>query len=150
MSKLTLPVSQIFSMDIMRHKDSVDAIVKTGKAIMNSKSPEEKEILKVNFSFCNLKLRTFYSLSICVKFEGSSWFSIRPRLRLSWRSTVSSVSWTQSAVCSWSEPSPSPVSSGRPMRKCGRGFRKPWAPSASCLHLPLSMTCLGSSKRSSG
>lgn len=52
-------------MDIMRHKDSVDAIVKTGKAIMNSKSPEEKEILKVNFSICNLKLRTFYSISMC-------------------------------------------------------------------------------------
>lgn len=34
-------------MDIMRHKDAVDDIVKTGKAIMNQKSPEEKEILKV-------------------------------------------------------------------------------------------------------
>lgn len=34
-------------MDIMRHKDAVDEIVKTGKAIMNSKKPEEKEILKV-------------------------------------------------------------------------------------------------------
>lgn len=35
-------------MDIMRHKDAVDDIVKTGKSIMNSKSPEEKEILKVD------------------------------------------------------------------------------------------------------
>lgn len=34
-------------MDIMRHKDAVDDIVKTRKAIMNSKTPEEKEILKV-------------------------------------------------------------------------------------------------------
>lgn len=34
-------------MDIMRHKDAVDEIVKTGKAIMNCKNPEEKEILKV-------------------------------------------------------------------------------------------------------
>lgn len=34
-------------MDIMRHKDAVDEIVKTGMAIMNSKNPEEKEFLKV-------------------------------------------------------------------------------------------------------
>lgn len=34
-------------MDIMRHKDAVDEIVKMGKAIMNSKSPEEKEVLMV-------------------------------------------------------------------------------------------------------
>lgn len=67
MSKLTLPVSQIFSMDIMRHKDAVDAIVKTGKAIMNSKSPEEKEIQKVIFSFCNLNiLFTQYVLNVKV------------------------------------------------------------------------------------
>ena len=43
-----LPViPQVFSMDIMRHKDSVDELVKTGKAIMDSKSPEEKEVLQV-------------------------------------------------------------------------------------------------------
>lgn len=36
-------------MDIMRHKDAVDDIVKTGKALMNSKSADEKEILKVIF-----------------------------------------------------------------------------------------------------
>ncbi|XP_042357950.1 dystonin isoform X5 [Plectropomus leopardus] len=41
-----LQAQKIFSMDIMRHKDAVDDIVKTGKAIMNSKKPEEKEILK--------------------------------------------------------------------------------------------------------
>lgn len=46
-SELTPPVFQIFSMDIMRHKDAVDDIVKTAKAIMSSKNPEEKEILKV-------------------------------------------------------------------------------------------------------
>lgn len=34
-------------MDIMRHKDAVDEIVKTGKAIMNIKNPEEKEVVKV-------------------------------------------------------------------------------------------------------
>ncbi|XP_071336943.1 dystonin isoform X4 [Trachinotus anak] len=41
-----LQAQKIFSMDIMRHKDAVDEIVQTGKAIMNSKNPEEKEILK--------------------------------------------------------------------------------------------------------
>ncbi|XP_070833540.1 dystonin [Chaetodon trifascialis] len=41
-----LQAQKIFSMDIMRHKDAVDDIVKTGKAIMNSKNPEEKEVLK--------------------------------------------------------------------------------------------------------
>uniref|UniRef100_A0A8C8ESR7 Dystonin n=1 Tax=Oncorhynchus tshawytscha TaxID=74940 RepID=A0A8C8ESR7_ONCTS len=35
-----------FSMDIMRHKDAVDGIVKTGEAIMNSKDEEEKQALK--------------------------------------------------------------------------------------------------------
>ncbi|XP_024916584.1 dystonin isoform X7 [Cynoglossus semilaevis] len=40
-----LQTQKIFSMDIMRHKDAVDEIVKMGKAIMNSKSPEEKEVL---------------------------------------------------------------------------------------------------------
>ncbi|XP_069000932.1 dystonin isoform X3 [Embiotoca jacksoni] len=41
-----LQAQKIFSMDIMRHKDAVDEIVKTGKAIMNSKNTEEKEMLK--------------------------------------------------------------------------------------------------------
>nr|XP_046257646.1 dystonin isoform X5 [Scatophagus argus] len=41
-----LQAQKIFSMDIMRHKDAVDDIVKTGNAIMNNKNPEEKEILK--------------------------------------------------------------------------------------------------------
>lgn len=36
-------------MDIMRHKDAVDDIVKTGKALLNSKSADEKEILMVFF-----------------------------------------------------------------------------------------------------
>ena len=34
-------------MDIMRHKDAVDDIVKTGQAIMNSKDEDEKQALKV-------------------------------------------------------------------------------------------------------
>ncbi|XP_035982722.1 dystonin [Fundulus heteroclitus] len=41
-----LQAQKIFSMDIMKHKDAVDEIVKTAKAIMNSKNPEEKEALK--------------------------------------------------------------------------------------------------------
>ncbi|KAM6916493.1 dystonin [Xenentodon cancila] len=41
-----LQAQKILSMDIMRHKDAVDEIVKTGKAIMSSKNPEEKESLK--------------------------------------------------------------------------------------------------------
>ncbi|XP_042071576.1 dystonin isoform X14 [Haplochromis burtoni] len=41
-----LQAQKIFSMDIMRHKDAVDEIVKTGKAMMTSKNPEEKELLK--------------------------------------------------------------------------------------------------------
>ncbi|XP_047459857.1 dystonin isoform X23 [Mugil cephalus] len=41
-----LQAQKIFSMDIMRHKDAVDEIVKTGKAIISSKKPEEKEVLK--------------------------------------------------------------------------------------------------------
>uniref|UniRef100_A0A4W5L9M1 Dystonin n=1 Tax=Hucho hucho TaxID=62062 RepID=A0A4W5L9M1_9TELE len=36
-----------FSMDIMRHKDAVDDIVKTGEAIMNSKDEDENQALKV-------------------------------------------------------------------------------------------------------
>ncbi|XP_061914261.1 dystonin isoform X3 [Entelurus aequoreus] len=41
-----LQAQKIFSMDIMRHKDAVDEIVKTGTAMMSSKKPEEKELLK--------------------------------------------------------------------------------------------------------
>ncbi|KAM9809958.1 dystonin isoform 18-T18 [Syngnathus typhle] len=41
-----LQAHKAFSMDIMRHRDSVDAIVKTGKSIMSSKKTEEKELLK--------------------------------------------------------------------------------------------------------
>ncbi|XP_078788449.1 dystonin isoform X11 [Oryzias latipes] len=41
-----LQAQKVFSMDIMRHKDAVDEIVKTGKMIMSSKNAEEKEALK--------------------------------------------------------------------------------------------------------
>lgn len=42
-----LSVFKGFSMDIMRHKDAVDIINKTGEAIMNSKDENEKQALKV-------------------------------------------------------------------------------------------------------
>ncbi|XP_055786112.1 dystonin-like isoform X4 [Salvelinus fontinalis] len=42
-----LQAQKVFSMDIMRHKDAVDDIVKTGEAIMNSKDEDEKQALKV-------------------------------------------------------------------------------------------------------
>ncbi|XP_073776575.1 dystonin isoform X31 [Danio rerio] len=42
-----LQAQKSFSMDIMRHKDAVDDIVKTGEAIMNSKDEAEKQALKV-------------------------------------------------------------------------------------------------------
>lgn len=48
-------IEQGFSMDIMRHKDAVDQIVKTGEAIMNSKDQEEKQALKVK-KYHNIRL----------------------------------------------------------------------------------------------
>ncbi|KAM9559764.1 dystonin-like isoform 23-T23 [Salvelinus alpinus] len=42
-----LQAQKVFSMDIMRHKDAVDDIVKTGEAIMNSNDEDEKQALKV-------------------------------------------------------------------------------------------------------
>uniref|UniRef100_A0A3B3U8F9 Dystonin n=1 Tax=Poecilia latipinna TaxID=48699 RepID=A0A3B3U8F9_9TELE len=41
-----LQAQKNMSMDIMKHKDAVDEIVKTGRAIMSSKNSEEKEALK--------------------------------------------------------------------------------------------------------
>ncbi|XP_056148223.1 dystonin [Lampris incognitus] len=40
-----LQAQKVLSMDIMRHKDTVDEIVKTGKALVNSKNQEEKQAL---------------------------------------------------------------------------------------------------------
>ncbi|KAJ8377716.1 hypothetical protein AAFF_G00254500 [Aldrovandia affinis] len=41
-----LQAQKVFSMDILRHKDAVDDIVKTGEAIMNSRDVEEKQTLE--------------------------------------------------------------------------------------------------------
>lgn len=46
-STQVLSVFKGFSMDIMRHKDAVDDITKTGEAIMESKDETEKRALKV-------------------------------------------------------------------------------------------------------
>ncbi|XP_034041193.1 dystonin [Thalassophryne amazonica] len=43
-----------FSMDIMRHKDAVDELVKMGKAIMNSKNQEEQALLKTLLEKCGV------------------------------------------------------------------------------------------------
>lgn len=51
-------------MDIMRHKDAVDDVVKTGKCIMSSKSPKEKEILKVGIIF-NIRQTFITDKCIC-------------------------------------------------------------------------------------
>lgn len=53
-------------MDIMKQKDTVDEIVKTGKAIMSSKNPEEKEALKVKYCvlFSTQLLKWYY---LCTK-----------------------------------------------------------------------------------
>ncbi|XP_057197512.1 dystonin isoform X6 [Triplophysa rosa] len=42
-----LQAQKSFSMDIMRHKDAVDDIVKTGETIMNSKDQAEKQTLRM-------------------------------------------------------------------------------------------------------
>lgn len=48
-------------MNIMRHKDAVDDITKTGEAMMNSKDETEKQALKVkktcNVNKCELNVR---------------------------------------------------------------------------------------------
>uniref|UniRef100_A0AAV2JR41 Dystonin n=1 Tax=Knipowitschia caucasica TaxID=637954 RepID=A0AAV2JR41_KNICA len=41
-----LQAQKMFSMDIMRHKDTVDGIVRTGKAVMNNRNPEGKETIQ--------------------------------------------------------------------------------------------------------
>ena len=38
---------QVFSMDILRHKDTLDSIVRTGEAILKSKDEGEKQALQV-------------------------------------------------------------------------------------------------------
>ncbi|XP_077960933.1 dystonin isoform X8 [Gasterosteus aculeatus] len=66
-----LQAQKIFSMDIMRHKDAVDHIAKTGKAIMNSKNPGEKEILEARIQTLLEKYSTVSQLNSerCLQLE---------------------------------------------------------------------------------
>uniref|UniRef100_A0A3Q3IQ51 Dystonin n=1 Tax=Monopterus albus TaxID=43700 RepID=A0A3Q3IQ51_MONAL len=64
-----LQAQKIYSMDIMRHKDAVDEIAKTGKAIMNNKNPEEKEILKVKGIYLKLGTGSQLNSERCLQLE---------------------------------------------------------------------------------
>ncbi|XP_037321345.2 dystonin isoform X5 [Pungitius pungitius] len=66
-----LQAQKVFSMDIMRHKDAVDHIAKTGRAIMNSKNPDEKEILEARIQTLLEKYSTVSQLNSerCLQLE---------------------------------------------------------------------------------
>uniref|UniRef100_A0A8C4Z269 Dystonin n=1 Tax=Gadus morhua TaxID=8049 RepID=A0A8C4Z269_GADMO len=69
-----LQAQKVFSMDIMRHKDSVDELVKTGKAIMDSKSPEEKEALVERYAaVCQLNSERCLQLERAQSLAGQFW-----------------------------------------------------------------------------
>ncbi|KAK3573639.1 hypothetical protein QTP86_029971 [Hemibagrus guttatus] len=60
-----------FSMDIMRHKDTVDDITKTGEALMNSKDETEKQALKAKIQALMEKYNTVSQLNSerCLQLE---------------------------------------------------------------------------------
>ncbi|XP_060781397.1 dystonin isoform X6 [Neoarius graeffei] len=60
-----------FSMDIMRHKDAVDDITKTGEVIMNSKDETEKQALKAKIEALVEKYNTVSQLNSerCLQLE---------------------------------------------------------------------------------
>ncbi|KAM8858982.1 dystonin isoform 4-T4 [Spinachia spinachia] len=66
-----LQAQKIFSMDIMRHKDAVDHIAKTGRAIMNSKNPDENEILEARIQTLSEKYSSVSQLNSerCLQLE---------------------------------------------------------------------------------
>ncbi|KAL6101743.1 dst [Pungitius sinensis] len=66
-----LQAQKVFSMDIMRHKDAVDHIAKTGRAIMNSKNPGDKEILEARIQTLLEKYSTVSQLNSerCLQLE---------------------------------------------------------------------------------
>uniref|UniRef100_A0A8C5FBS2 Dystonin n=1 Tax=Gadus morhua TaxID=8049 RepID=A0A8C5FBS2_GADMO len=71
-----LQAQKVFSMDIMRHKDSVDELVKTGKAIMDSKSPEEKEsqaLVERYAAVCQLNSERCLQLERAQSLAGQFW-----------------------------------------------------------------------------
>ncbi|XP_067278514.1 dystonin isoform X3 [Pseudorasbora parva] len=66
-----LQAQKSFSMDIMRHKDAVDDIVKTGEAIMNSKDEAEKQALRVKLQALSEKYSVVSQLNSerCLQLE---------------------------------------------------------------------------------
>ncbi|XP_073690782.1 dystonin [Garra rufa] len=66
-----LQAQKSFSMDIMRHKDAVDDIVKTGEAIMNNKDEAEKEALRVKLQALSEKYNVVSQLNseCCLQLE---------------------------------------------------------------------------------
>ncbi|XP_056116139.1 dystonin isoform X1 [Rhinichthys klamathensis goyatoka] len=66
-----LQAQKSFSMDIMRHKDAVDDIVKTGEAIMNSKDEAEKQALRVKLQVLSEKYSVVSQLNSerCLQLE---------------------------------------------------------------------------------
>ncbi|KAJ3610723.1 hypothetical protein NHX12_022814 [Muraenolepis orangiensis] len=85
-----LQAQKVFSMDVMRHKDSVDELVKTGKAIMHSKNPEEKEILKAK------------SQSLVEKYAAVSQLNSERCLQLERAQSLAGQFWeTYEELCPW-------------------------------------------------
>ncbi|XP_052427650.1 dystonin [Carassius gibelio] len=66
-----LQAQKSFSMDIMRHKDAVDGIVKTGEAIMNNKDEAEKQALRVKLQALSEKYSVVSQLNSerCLQLE---------------------------------------------------------------------------------
>ncbi|XP_016332652.1 dystonin isoform X11 [Sinocyclocheilus anshuiensis] len=66
-----LQAQKSFSMDIMRHKDAVDVIVKTGKAIINNKDEAEKQALRVKLQALSEKYSVVSQLNSerCLQLE---------------------------------------------------------------------------------
>ncbi|XP_039546384.1 dystonin isoform X5 [Pimephales promelas] len=66
-----LQAQKSFSMDIMRHKDAVDDIVKTGEVIMSSKDEAEKQALRVKLQVLSEKYAVVSQLNSerCLQLE---------------------------------------------------------------------------------
>ncbi|XP_016373036.1 dystonin-like [Sinocyclocheilus rhinocerous] len=66
-----LQAQKSFSMDIMRHKDAVDAIVKTSEVIMNSKDEAEKQALRMKLQTLSEKYNVVSQLNSerCLQLE---------------------------------------------------------------------------------
>ncbi|XP_068183099.1 dystonin [Antennarius striatus] len=98
-----LQAQKIFSMDIMRHKDTVDDIIKTGKVIINSKNPEEKEILKAKTQTLLEKYGTVSQLNSerCLQLERAQ--SLASQF---WETYEEMWPWLQETLCTFSQLPP--------------------------------------------